>query len=62
MYGYHKCRTSYSGTDICEASLDYYYSYDVSAEDGETDREGSDYDPCDVDLNRVPVILDEDYT
>lgn len=55
-YNYNKCATSYSGIDIYEASLYNYYNNDVSAEDAEIDEEEFEYGPCQVDLNRVPVI------
>lgn len=34
----------------------------MSVEGGETEGEGSNSGPCNVELNRIPVILEEDRT
>lgn len=61
VYDYHKDRTSYLGTDIYEAGSNDWKVM-MSVEGGETEGEGSNSGPCNVELNRIPVILEEDRT
>lgn len=62
MYDHQEGSTSYLGIEICEAGPDDSDSNAMFAEGGETDCERSEDGPCGVDLNRVPVILEEDLT